>query len=46
MGLFAGFGLDVVLTTVPYRLGGNSREVVLDPSLVRPALEAGFAFYP
>jgi hypothetical protein len=46
LGLFAGFGLDVVLTTVPYRLGGASREVVLDPSLVRPALEAGFAFYP
>lgn len=46
LGFFAGFGLDAALTTVPYEAGGAPREVLVSPNWIRPALEAGAAFYP
>jgi len=45
-GVFAGFGLDVGLSVVPYEVDAEPPQRVLTPNLVRPALEAGIAFYP
>jgi hypothetical protein len=46
LGFFAGFGLDVVLTTLRYRSLLNPDRTLLSPSWVRPAIEAGVAFHP
>lgn len=46
LGFFAGFGLDVALTTLRYRADDEPNETLLSPSWVRPVLEAGIALYP
>lgn len=47
LGVFAGFGLDLVLTPVPYVFKDTvETRKILTPNVVRPALEAGLAFYP
>jgi hypothetical protein len=45
-GIFAGFGLDAAFTTLRYKAESAPRQPLLSPSWVRPALEAGIAFYP
>jgi hypothetical protein len=46
LGLFAGFGLDWSLTTLRYDSRSTPRRTLLSPNWVRPAIEAGVAFYP
>lgn len=46
LSTFIGFGLDIALTPLRYETRTTTAETVLSPSWVRPALEAGVAFYP
>lgn len=46
LGVFASFGLDAAFTTLRYETESVPRQTLLSPSWVRPALEAGIAFYP
>jgi len=46
LGFFAGFGLDLAVTTLRFKSANEPYQTLLAPSWVRPALEAGVAFYP
>jgi hypothetical protein len=46
LGFFASFGLDWAVTTLAYKSKDEPPETLLSPNRVRPALEAGVAFYP
>jgi hypothetical protein len=46
LGFFAGFGLDWALTRPVYKSQDPPRATLLAPWLIRPAIEAGVAFYP
>jgi hypothetical protein len=45
LGFFTGIGLDVALTRPTYKAETEAAETLLSPGLVRPAMEAGVAFY-
>lgn len=45
LGFFVGLGPDVALTRPTYRAKTEAAETLLSPDLVRPAMEAGVAFY-
>ena len=45
LGFFVGLGPDVALTRPTYRAKSEAAETLLSPGLVRPAMEAGIAFY-
>jgi hypothetical protein len=45
LGFFVGLGPDVALTRPTYRAKTEAAQMLLSPRLVRPAMEAGVAFY-
>jgi hypothetical protein len=46
IGLYVGGGVDLLVTNLRYEALDPARAVLLRPSWVRPALEAGIAFHP